>query len=174
MVSVEGPLPNSPRVPLAQVAQGLSSERVALAPVGVFPVLLESNLLVPVEGMFFTDGDLLLDVVSNSGADYLTLGLSDSIGGSRYLFSPSGEVLILDVDEQQLKFVNASLDAFLVFMKRWDEFVSMGSIDEEEGVKLGRKLKRELKKIDKRAFKDEEFWWACVFEDVEYGVLGPS
>ncbi len=172
--SFEGALSGPSRVSLGQVAQRLASERLAGTPPLILAQLRASSLPVPVDGMFITNEELLLDFRNANGADYRLLGLSDSIGGSPYLLSAVGSVVLHDAEDNHLRFVNSSLDAFLFFVKRWDSFVSLDAVDEDAGMRLGRKLKKELRKLDGSAFVDEDSWWACIFEEVEYGILGPA
>ncbi|MGC4896188.1 SUKH-4 family immunity protein [Micromonospora sp. DT31] len=139
--------------------------------------LTSVGLPVEIEGMFYADPHSFLRERSFGDHQYYFLGTNEKeVAGSYLTRRPDGQVWNLSVDETEMLFCNSSLPLFLTFLAQWRGFLlnCRGIVNEGRVIKEGKKLRKELRKLDRAAFKGEETWWSFVCEEVEDGVLVPG
>jgi SUKH-4 immunity protein len=146
-------------------------------PADALTVLATVGLPAAIEGMFYSDRERLLRPRSIGGVDYYELGTNEEEpAGSFMARRADGGVRHLWEDGSEPRFVNSGVGAFVAFLAGWAGFLEdfRGVDDERTVARAGRRLQRRLRRIDRQAFRDEASWWSMVFEEVEYGILGPG
>jgi hypothetical protein len=171
---------DTPRTTLAELLQDLDPDRVRRVDPARVVELASPSLPPVVEGMLYVrPAEFLTEVYGPKGV-YAKLGTNEESVSGSYLLADTGSVFHVESGDAEARFVNSSLAAFLKFVEEWILFISMdpprrgGDIDEDRVISIGKKLRRSLKKVDKAAFSGEDDWWSMVFEEVEFGVLGPE
>lgn len=146
-------------------------------PADAVELLASVGLPEKIEGMFYLAGAPLLEPRTVDGADYYHLGLNEEEFAGAYLARRGdGQVWHVSPDGTETLFVNSTLPLFQVFLKRWLDFLEeFRDVDDDDlAIRHGKKLKKELKKLDPRAFRGDQAWWDFVFEEVAEGILLPG
>ncbi|GAA3389216.1 SUKH-4 family immunity protein [Cryptosporangium minutisporangium] len=139
-------------------------------------VLASVGVPAAIEGMFHLAGAPLLSGVTVDGADYYHLGRDEvDFAGAYLVRRGDGEVWHVSVDGSETVFVNSTVPLFLVFLERWLGFLEdFRAVDDKQAIRHGKKLRKELRKLDPRAFRGDETWWGFVFEEVADGIRLPG
>ncbi len=124
----------------------------------------------PLEVTFYRDERFLQPVSSAAGATYLLVG--DDFGTTLGLGPGSGEVWSFELDEKSSpRFVNSSLDAFVLFLGLYEKDGNTAPLSDTERVAAAEELGREMTRYDSAALGDEESWWSIILEQRMDGLL---
>jgi hypothetical protein len=164
---------------LSQIAAFVDKQRMNSVQRALLDQLASSDVPAVVEGMFYTNETLVVRPVEGPNGSYVILGQNDESEAGFFAAMTDGHVVYLggEYDDRESRFVNSSVEFFLLFLSEWNGFIVAGvqvGEDEDAIIRKGMRIKRRLRKVDQAAFRDEESWWSRVYEEVEYGVLGPE
>ncbi|MEU4564842.1 SUKH-4 family immunity protein [Actinoplanes sp. NPDC023936] len=165
----------------AEVVRADPAATAALPPGALPPdaLLLLTRHGVPaqVEGMFYRLGDPLLAERTIGGVRWYQLGTDETGHAGVYLARHGdGQVWHTADDGVTMLFVNSSVPLFLMFLRRWHDFLEdfRDAGDDRRAVRHGRRLRRELRCADRPALRTDAAWWAYVYEEVADGVRLPG
>ncbi|MER7372569.1 SUKH-4 family immunity protein [Streptomyces lanatus] len=124
----------------------------------------------PLDVTLYRDERLLLPVSSGAGASYLTVG--DDFGTTLGLTPGSGELWSFQTDDDSPpRFVNASLDAFVLFLGLYESTGNLAALSDRKRAAAVAELGRELATYDAAALDDTESWWSVILEQRAQGLL---
>ncbi|MGN9761986.1 SUKH-4 family immunity protein [Streptomyces sp. SD31] len=124
----------------------------------------------PLEVTLYRDERLLLPVSSGAGTSFLMAG--DDFGTTLGLTPGSGELWSFQTDDDSPpRFVNSSLDAFVLFLGLYDSTGDLAPLSDRKRAAAVAELGRELTSYDAAALKDTESWWSVILEQRAQGLL---
>lgn len=124
----------------------------------------------PLDVTLYPDQRLLQSVPSAAGTTYLMVG--DDFGTTLGITPAVGELWSFEPDEDApARFVNSSLDAFVLFLGLYEKNGNTASLGDRERAAAVERLSREMASYDPAALEDEEAWWSIILEQRVDGLL---
>lgn len=136
----------------------------------IFSFLNEVGLIKGFDGInFYFDSDGIKKTIIK-GREYLILG--DDYG-SKLCAELSDETIqaVYDEDDLPTRYINSSIENFLLFIMIFEQYQLSLDEDENENMKKLSALQSTFNEYDSTALNYEENWWAVIIEQIEDGLL---